>query len=868
MAMQALFIQAVSNPIRGASEQILRLPAPARRYLLAVWCCGLPLLAAASWRLASVNPGLALVWAAAGVWLGSRKITLLRGEGMWAKGGSMSVGFTVVYAAVFFLGVDGAAVAGGVTMIGQGLAGPKRHRVHQVLFNMATAALAAWAAATVYIALGGQPVQAQLRAAGPTTLTRELQMGALPPVLATTLLYYLLNTVSVAAIIALSTAQGVFRVWRENVLWTAPGYFAAASIAAFAKTFYLLLGPAVFFMAMPIVYLIHYSYRIYVEKVEQHRLHIEQLQIKQQRLEEVYHSAIQSLAIAIDAKDRYTRMHINRVQVYAVAIARYLNVGTEELEAIRTAALLHDVGKLAVPEHILSKPGKLTEEEYRRIQAHVATGAMMLEPVDFPWPVVPIVMTHHERWDGHGYPRRLKAEEIPLGGRIVGLADFFDAITSDRPYRRSMPRDEALALVRADRGARFDPRVVDAFLAIYARVQPEIEAINSAERSDDDGTAVERSPDKSMIDPRVLDEIGRASGELYALYDAVHPLGRSLDLRATLEMLVEKTAHIVGFHTCIIFRAWRERGELEAEIVAGLYQERFHGMTIKLGEGLSGWVAQCGDPVVNRPAMMDLARKMGSEDTIDLNSSLVVPLVLRGEAVGTISLYHQGYNFYTEDHRRLLTIIADHAAPAIDNARQFEQTQELAMTDALTGLANARALSEYLKRRLSHCAIFREPLAVLLVDLDHFKRVNDRLGHLAGDRVLSEVASALRGAAGAEAFVSRYAGDEFVIVLPGADELLAREVEENVRRALVDCQPDRRFGAELEIVASVGLAVFPADGTEPRALVNCADKRMYEDKFGRRRAQTLGASESWTNKEGAEPCRDEGIQALSVRREY
>src|SRR5262249_44573495 len=155
-------------------------------------------------------------------------------------------------------------------------------------------------------------------------------------------------------------------------------------------------------------------------------------------------------------------------------------------------------------------------------------------------------------------------------------------------------------------------------------------------------------------------------------------------------------------------------------------------------------------------------------------------------------------NFYTEDHLRLLTIIADHAAPAIENARQFEQTQELALTDPLTGLANARALSDHLKRQLSHSALFREPLTVLLGDLDHFTTVNDQLGHLAGDRVLREVGTALREAAGPEAFVSRYAGDEFVVVLAGADEVLAREAETNIRVALGDYLPDRRFGTEVK----------------------------------------------------------------------
>jgi diguanylate cyclase (GGDEF)-like protein len=422
--------------------------------------------------------------------------------------------------------------------------------------------------------------------------------------------------------------------------------------------------------------------------------------------------------------------------------------------------------------------------------------------------------------------------------------------------------------VKSDSGTRFDPEVVDAFLAVFDSVQEEIEAINAAGRTDEEGRSADTAREKPMIDPHVLDEIGRASSELYALYDAVQPLGRSLDLRATLEMLVAKTASIISFSTCIIFRVCRDREEIEPEIVAGTYQDLFHGMTIKLGEGLSGWVAQSGDPIVNRPAVMDLGRKMGPEGAIDLNSSLVVPLVLRGAAVGTISLYHRDYNFYNEDHRRLLTIIADHAAPAIENARQFEQTQELAMTDALTGLANARALSEYLKRQLQNSAIFREPLAVLLIDLDHFKSVNDRLGHLAGDRVLCEVAAALQQAAGPEAFVSRYAGDEFVVVLPAADEVLAWETECNLRAALGTCLPDRRYGAGLGLAASIGTAIYPEDGVEPRALVNCADKRMYEDKF-RRRGESQGVGGMSRDGEGeVELCPDVEAPALNAPRVY
>jgi putative nucleotidyltransferase with HDIG domain len=598
------------------------------------------------------------------------------------------------------------------------------------------------------------------------------------------------------------------------------------------------------------------------------------------------------------------------VQVYAEAIARHLQVDEVDLQAIRTAALLHDIGKLAVPERILVKPGKLTEEEWKRMQTHVTTGAMMLEPVAFPWPVIPIVLTHHEHWDGNGYPKGLKGEEIPLGGRIVGLADFFDAVTSDRPYHRAMPREEALARVRAASGGQFDPRVVEAFFAIYDTVRDQIEAINAA-ATRFQGTPATEPGEPSTDEGRqnllfVLDEIGRASDELYTLYETVQPLGRSLDLDETLRVIVEKTASLVPFDTCALFWLTEDGAELRAEITAGLYRERLEGMTIKVGEGLSGWVAMHGKAILNNPASMDIARKLRPQDEIELNSSLVVPLVLDGRTVGTISLYSASLHFfYTEEHLRLLTIVADHAVTAVENARRFERTRELAMTDALTGLPNARALAWRLSREIEACGRDEQPLALVLIDMDNFKSVNDRLGHVAGDRVLREVAEILLREAGATLgseevdgppplgtahaaaahapFVSRYAGDEFVVVLPGASRSRARAIAGSIQRRLAAYRlsearglplggwdgvvppGEARAGASREqgvrrgdatrrhdlsprlasvpwAGASAGVALFPEDAADPRALIHCADQRMYRDKFARKREVEKHAS--------------------------
>jgi putative nucleotidyltransferase with HDIG domain len=148
--------------------------------------------------------------------------------------------------------------------------------------------------------------------------------------------------------------------------------------------------------------------------------------------------------MAIDAKDQVTHGHIRRVQTRAVFLAKKVGVTEEQqIRAIEAAALLHDTGKLAVPEHILNKPGRLTFEEFEKMKLHASVGAEILSAIDFPYPVVPIVRHHHENWDGSGYPSGLAGIDIPIGARILAVVDCFDALTSDRPYRPRLSDKEA-----------------------------------------------------------------------------------------------------------------------------------------------------------------------------------------------------------------------------------------------------------------------------------------------------------------------------------------------------------------------------------------------------------------------------------------
>ena len=272
--------------------------------------------------------------------------------------------------------------------------------------------------------------------------------------------YFVSNTVSIATVIALTESKKLHKVWRECYFWSFPYYLVGAAIAALISVCNHRLGWQAVFLTLPVVYVIFRSYRLYLGRLESEKLHAEEIAALHLR-------TIEALALAIEAKDETTHEHLQRVQVYAVELGRKINLDENELQALRAASILHDIGKLAVPEHIISKPGKLTPEEFEKMKIHPIVGAEILARVQFPYGVVPIVRAHHERWDGSGYPHGLAGEEIPEAAQITAVADAFDAMTNDRPYRSGRPIAEAVAEIVACSGTQFSPRVVDALVRVW-----------------------------------------------------------------------------------------------------------------------------------------------------------------------------------------------------------------------------------------------------------------------------------------------------------------------------------------------------------------------------------------------------------------
>ncbi len=511
-----------------------------------------------------------------------------------------------------------------------------------------------------------------------------------------------------------------------------------------------------------------------------------------------------------------------------------------EIQGVKTGALLHDIGKLAVPEHILSKPGPLTQEEFQKIKVHPQVGAEIIAAVPFPYPVAPIILSHHERWDGKGYPAGLKGEEIPLGARILAVVDYYDALTSERPYHKAMTSEAAVGLLTQEAGKALDPQLVTRFIEMLPTMHAEAEATPQAVRTlslapvqGDRGRPAAGFSSESNT-KSVLDDIALAHREIYALYEIAQAMGTSLGVADTMALISSKLSSLVPFSCCALFLHNEETETLRCRFATGTDSEIVQNLTMRNGHGLTGWVARNRRPLVNARPSADLEAGGLESAATALQSALVCPLVINERFIGTLSVYHIDAGCYTDDHRRLLDCVCEQAAAVIYNSIVFEQTQEDSLTDPLTGLPNTRSMFMHLTRELARADRMKQQVSLLVMDLDHFKQINDNHGHHVGDRALREIAAVLRAAIRPYDICVRYAGDEFIVVLSGCGEEEAEQKRLELQHAIDEVIFEVRPGSRLPLGISIGAAVFPQDGDTYETLLATADGRMYRDKTKRK----------------------------------
>ena len=732
--------------------------------------------------------------------------------------GTMSVNFLFLLLGVLELGFSETMALGCAAVVVQCIGHDRPVPVH-IAFNVCSTALAI--AATYF---GFRYALFHSRVHNPSTL-----------IFLAACVYFVSNTLPVAIVISLTERRSLRRIWSECYFWSFPYYLVGAGVAAMMSWLHSFTDWQTPLLTLPVVYLIYRSYRLYLGKLEDEKRHVEEMA-------DLHMRTIEALALAIEAKDQTTHDHLQRVRIYAVEVAKELKMDREGMEALQAAALLHDIGKLAIPEHIVSKPGRLTPEEFEKMKIHPQVGAEILERVRFPYPVVPIVKAHHEKFDGTGYPLGLRGSQIPIGARILAAVDFLDALASDRQYRRALPLDEAMAQLAQESGKAFDPQVVNVLQRRYVELE---KLVHERTENGKQKLSTETKPNgdaaKPVIKPAAgfaaagkpkteertfLSSIAAARQEAQTLFELSQELGASLSLGETLSVFSVKLRHAMPYDAIAIYV--RHGDELVPEYVNGDNFRLFASLRIPMGQGLSGWVAQNLKPILNGNPSVEPGYLNDASKYSTLTSALAVPLEGLQGVVGVVALYHAEKDFFTTDHLRILLAVSSKMALAIENAQKYEQAENFAVTDYLTGLPNARSLFMQLDRELARCKRDKTSLTVMVSDLDGFKQINDRFGHLEGNRVLRLFAHSLKETSREYDYVARMGGDEFVLIAPGlTPEATARKAEQ--MRELAQ-QAGKEVCNEDILSLSVGRAVYPEDGLDAEKLLSEADKRMYLQK--------------------------------------
>lgn len=483
------------------------------------------------------------------------------------------------------------------------------------------------------------------------------------PLLVAAIIFFLLNSIPVATVVALADDTSIIKKWDTGYSWTFPYYLVGAAIAGLIQFVNRMAGWEMSMLVLPAVYVIYRSYCMHLDRWEDQKRHLEELASLNLR-------TIETLALAIEAKDHTTGDHLQRVRVYALELGKDLGLSVSEMQALQAASVLHDIGKLAVPEHIISKPGKLTPEEFEKMKIHPIVGAEIVEQVRFPYPVAPIVHAHHEKWDGSGYPDGISGEAIPIGARILSAVDCLDALASDRQYRRALPLDEAMAHVARDSGKAFDPRVVAALQARYIELEQLARSQAPEERPKLSlDVKVERgaAPDAGFA-ASVPSSTGQSGGSTL-----VDVLSRSND-PLTLEEMLSSTAlrirHLLAFDSISVFVVRED--VLVARFALGECVRQLSSLRVPMGQGLAGWVAETGNFIMNGNPGVEPGLE-SARNRIALRSALAVPLASAGDTIGVLAVYRLQADSFTPDDLRVLQASAAQLGPIIAERLESEQ---------------------------------------------------------------------------------------------------------------------------------------------------------------------------------------------------
>lgn len=574
----------------------------------------------------------------------------------------LSVSDTFVLASVLFFG----PAAGAITALLDALiislrVGHHAREPFRVIFNVSAVALATRVSGEVFFAVAG--IQ-------PYSIEQTPLAQILFPLFLFTLSYFLLNSWLVAIALALQTQKPPFAIWRDNFLWLSVNYFGGGSVAGLLVTYTREIDLTTLGIIVPLLLVSYLTFKTTLGRIEDANLHLTEVN-------RMYLSTIETLAMAIDAKDQITHGHIRRVQRLAVGLARSVGVNDElQIRAIEAAALLHDMGKLAIPEFILNKPGRLTPSEFDVMKQHANIGADILGSIHFPYPVVPIVRHHHEAWDGSGYPDKLKGVTIPLGARILSVVDCFDALTSDRPYRPRLAVEDAIAVLVQRRGAMYDPLIVDRFIEVQAQLS-ELAESDDAEKEAIDTLATKLRITPDAAAPTLAGASDRLPLKALTLLKSIKPSPSGISTDDLGLIVSRQLSKLTSFSAMALYCITENEQAIRCRYADKPLVELLDSPEIPLGDNLSGWVAAHRTAIWNSDATLDLSAEVAKRANVALGSS--VPLIDGDVLVGALTLYCDAGDEIAVEQRLLIQSIAPLLATAVSSSTSHD---EVAAIDA------------------------------------------------------------------------------------------------------------------------------------------------------------------------------------------
>ncbi len=735
-----------------------KLPGLAQLAIQGVGLFGAAVIVNSLFRMQDVRPELFLILFFLGIGTARSKVVLLGSS-------TISLLTSVVLMALIMMGTSAAVLVGVCGVVVQVASRSRRFVLHQAIFNVGMIAVTVQASGLAYRWLENP-------------MTGSAMLDLLIPILAASIIYYLGNSIFVSLIVALSSQKSVFRMWHDNFLYTAPSFLISGLVALGAANLLLATSLGAVLFVLPTLYLCFYAVRVYMNNLDTERKHAAEMST-------LFKSTLSTLSMAIDAKDPDTHGHIVRVDRYSRVLSMAMGLSAEEVDAIGTAALLHDIGNLAVPEYILRKRDPLTKEEEKALRQHPSLGAQIISDIKFPYPVASAVRSHHERFDGSGYPDGLTGSNIPLGARILAVVDVFDACTTNPRDGRVKTAKEAIEELRRGSGTEFDPALVETWAQVYTKAFLDTEGPNVT----------------SETLAAVYRDIRQATREV----EHVRAITSSITSATTLKEIAIRMCQLLEQtmpSSVATFWARVDGNEFTAMDRHGSATKR----TLASGPAASAVFEK--RPVVNVRADLD-----GFPDCV----ALAVPVRFDDDVLAVVAVYRQG--LFTDNEACIVNASVEQLRSAVRTALLVEKRRQDALDDRLTGLGNRRAFEEACE------GVSGQDLALVIMDVNNLKALNDKFGHQVGDLALIRVASLIRQSFTDAKLNCRLGGDEFAVLTEAALDAVYGQLQA-LESAVAQDEELAQYST-LGFGVSWGLANSPQDGLHIEELINKADRRMY-----------------------------------------